>query len=146
WPPVSVIVCGVLNTVLEKLMVSAPAVAFAWLTAQRREPTLPSSRTLVTVKAAGTRRCSKASTTRRARFGALRVGWEAVRENRLRIQERSDMGTSGNRTEQGENRPPRGRTHKGQGVKPVPRRAPWARPHRDARRGPRTSSLATALR
>src|SRR5262249_20136318 len=94
WPPVRAIVRGVLNTVLEKLMVSAPALAFAWLTAQRREPALPSSRALVTVKAAGTRRSSKASNTRRARFGALRIGRVVGRANTLRSQERSDMGTS----------------------------------------------------
>src|SRR5262249_10468207 len=61
-------------------------------------------------------RSSRASRTRRARFGALRVGWEAVRENRLRIQERSDMETSGNRMEPGRQPPaPLAGSVKGQG-------------------------------
>ena len=36
WPPVRVIVCGVLNTVLSKVIVSAPPVVFAWAIAWRR--------------------------------------------------------------------------------------------------------------
>ena len=43
WVPVRVIVCGVLNTVLSKVIVSAPPAEFAWPTAQRSVPTLPSS-------------------------------------------------------------------------------------------------------
>src|SRR6516164_1554064 len=80
-------------------MVLASEAAFAWLTAQRREPALPSSRELVTVKVAGTRRSSSASTAGRNRCGALRIGRVTWRLNTLRIQERTDMGTSGDRRE-----------------------------------------------
>src|SRR5262249_7447789 len=91
WPPVSVIVCGVLTKPL-KTTVSAPAVEFAWPTAQRRLPTLPSSRVLTTVKVDGTVRSSSASRHSRARGGALRIGRVTGRTNTLRIQERFDMG------------------------------------------------------
>ena len=49
WVPVRVIVCGVLNTLLSKAIVSAPPAEFAWPTAQRRVPALPLSSVLVTV-------------------------------------------------------------------------------------------------
>jgi hypothetical protein len=62
----------VLNTVLSKAIVSAPALVFAWPTAQRSEPTL-SSPSVFTVNVDGTQRSSNASKSRRTRRGALRI-------------------------------------------------------------------------
>ena len=54
WPPVSVIVCGVLNTVGSKTIVFAWPSALAWLMQYRRSPEslepLPASPKLLTVK------------------------------------------------------------------------------------------------
>src|SRR5262245_22014105 len=100
WPPLRVIVRAVLNTVGSKLIVFAPAVVFAWPTAQRRLPTLPSSRAFVTVNVAGTLRSSSASRVSRVRGGTLRtVRWPG-RANNLRMQERVVMRNSSNRKEQ----------------------------------------------
>src|SRR5262249_17871923 len=116
WLPARVIVCGVLNTPLAKVIVSAPAVEFAWPTPQRRLPTLPSSRSLWTVKVDGTVRSSSSSRAGRARGGALRIGRVTGRANRLRTQERIDMGASGKRMEQGRRPPaPRADGVKGEG-------------------------------
>ena len=50
-----------------KSIVSAPAVEFAWPTAQRRVPALPSSSVLVTVKVDSNCRSSSASKVGRSR-------------------------------------------------------------------------------
>src|SRR5207245_9291363 len=87
------IVCGVLK-LLSKLIVSAPWVAFAWPTAQRREPGLRSSSVLRTVKVDGQQRSSSASRARQTRRGALRIVRVAGRVNNFRIQKRSVMADS----------------------------------------------------
>ena len=67
WVPVRVIVCGVLNTLLSKAIVSAPPAEFAWPTAQRSVPTLPLSSVLVTVNVDSSLRSSSASNVGRIR-------------------------------------------------------------------------------
>ena len=62
WVPVSVIVWGVLKTLLSNAIVSAPPAEFAWPTAQRSVPTLPLSSVLVTVNVDSSLRSSSAST------------------------------------------------------------------------------------
>jgi hypothetical protein len=94
WVPARVIVCGVLNTPLSKSIVSSPACAFAWPTAQRRLPALPSSRVLRTANVDGTQRPSSPSTPRRTRGGPRRIGRVTGRAATLRIQERIIMGGS----------------------------------------------------
>src|SRR5262245_31209217 len=72
-----------------KSMVSAPGLLLAWLIAQRKEPVLPSSSRLLTVKVLGVIRSSSHSRVRR---GVWRRSGEDLRENSRRIQERTVMG------------------------------------------------------
>ena len=86
-PPVNVMTCRpgpVLANVL-KSMVLAPDVLFAWVSAQRNEPTEPSSSKLVTVNVAGARRSSSVSGRNRTRESRLRIGrcWRAVNHERM---------------------------------------------------------------
>src|SRR5262245_45431019 len=86
-PVVRAMVCAVANTpAVSKTIVSAPMLAFAWATAFRSEPA-PVSFVLSTVNVDGTTRFSSASTARRVRGGALRIGRVAGRVNRFRIHE-----------------------------------------------------------
>src|SRR5262249_588293 len=107
--PPRVIGSIVLNTVGLKFIVSAPGVEFAWPTAQRRLPRLPSSRALRTVKVDGTVRSSRPSTGCRARCGTLRIGWVMGR----RTHYGSRNASTWEPPEAGSNRrathPPRGR-------------------------------------
>src|SRR5262249_8455806 len=93
--PPRVIVFALLNAVLSKTMVSSPAVEFAWPTAQRRVPALPSSFVERTVNVDGQQRSSSASRASQARCGALRAVrvWAMGRANQLRIQDRRAMGS-----------------------------------------------------
>src|SRR5262249_468226 len=83
-----------------KSIVSSPPVIFAWPTAQRRLPTLPSSSVFVTVND-GTVRCSSASRAGRARNGALRKGRGRGGGKRGRIEEGVLMGPSQKKDETG---------------------------------------------
>ena len=128
WPPVRVIVCGVLNAVLSKAIVSAPGLELAWATAQRRLPGLVLSSVLLTVNVDGTQRLSSASTPRRARRGPWWIARVAGRMNVLRSQERIVMGNSRNRVESF----------------PARRRKPKGRVMDDTGTGPRTVAATSA--
>src|SRR5262245_24439796 len=93
WPPLRLIVCGALNALASKAIVSAPGVEFAWETAQRRLPGLVLSSVLVTLNVDGTHRSSSASTPRRLLRGILRIGRVMGPRNNGRSQEGIVMKT-----------------------------------------------------
>src|SRR5262249_44116049 len=110
WLPPRGIVCGALNTALSKVIVSSPMFVFAITIACRRSirPVTGVSLGLLTTILDGTQRPSNASTARRVRCAALRIGRGAGRVNNLRIQERIVMRNSSSKGDRKETGPPEG--------------------------------------